>query len=165
MRTRPATIMTIVIAIGLALTTLGVSRALPYTFGGHGDVSSVAQDVWAHGTAISPSLVALIFLGILSLVAMRPTRGGRRAAKWILPVAVAVSLSGLGEPRQADAILLQTLDAVTAGIWALQISLIALILSAIGEVRRPDGQLAATTPPSGPPPYASPSLGRASAAA
>jgi len=136
MRTRPATITTIVIAIGLALTTVGISRQLPYTFGGHGDVSTVAADVWAHGTAISPSLVALIFLGILALIAMRPTRGGRRAAKWIVVVAVAMSLAGLAEPLQAGAILFKSIDAIGVGIWALQVSLIALILSAIGEARR-----------------------------
>jgi hypothetical protein len=140
MRTRPATITTIVIAIGLALTTIGISRRLPYTFGGNGDVSTVAADVWAHGTAISPSLIALIFLGILALVAMRPTRGGRRAATWIVVVAVAMSLSSLAEPLQAGAILFQTIDLVGVGIWALQVSLIALILSAIGEARRRDDQ-------------------------
>ena len=138
MRTRPATITTIVIAIGLALTTVGISRQLPYTFGGNGDVSRVAADVWAHGTAISPSLVALIFLGILALVAMRPTRGGRRAATWIVVVAAAMSLSSLAEPLQAGAILFQSIDLVGVGIWALQVSLIALILSAIGEARRRD---------------------------
>jgi hypothetical protein len=140
MRTRPATITTIVIAIGLALTTVGISRQLPYTFGGHGDVSTVAADVWAHGTAISPSLVALIFLGILALVAMRPTRGGRRAAKWVVVVAAAMSLAGLAEPLQAGAILFQSIDAVGVAIWALQVSLIALILSAIGEARRANDQ-------------------------
>jgi len=138
MHTRPATITTIVIAIGLALTTVGIARQLPYTFGGNGDVSMIAADVWAHGTAISPSLVALNFLGILSLVAMRPTRGGRRAATWIVVVAIAMSLSGLAEPLQLQAILFQSIDPVGVGTWALQVSLIALILSAIGEARRRD---------------------------
>jgi hypothetical protein len=147
MRTRPATIATIVIAIGLALTTLGISRQLPYTFGGNGGVSTVAADVWAHGTAISPSLVALIFLGILALVAMRPTRGGRRAATWIVIVAVALSLSGLAEPRQAGAILLQAIDPIAVGIWALHVSLIALALSAWGEARRRDDQPAGKAAP------------------
>ena len=147
MRTRPATIATIVIAIGLALTTLGISRQLPYTFGGNGDVSTIAADVWAHGTAISPSLVALIFLGILALVAMRPTRGGRRAALWIVVVAAAMSLSGLAEPRQSGAILFQSIDPIGIGIWALHVSLIALILSAIGEARRrPDQEPVEATP-------------------
>jgi hypothetical protein len=136
MRNRPATITTIVIAIGLALTTIGISRQLPYTFGGHGDVSTVASDVWAHGTAISPSLVALIFLGILALIAMRPTRGGRRAAKWIVVVAGAMLISGLAEPLQAQAILFQSIDPVAIAIWALDIALVALILSAVGEIRR-----------------------------
>jgi hypothetical protein len=136
MRTRPAAIATIAIAIGLALTTIGIARRLPYTFGGNGDASSVAADVWAHGTAISPSLVALAFLGLLAAIAMRPTRGGRRASLWIVVVAIAVTLAGVAEPAQQQAILLGTIDAVTAFVWALHLSLIALVLSAWGETRR-----------------------------
>jgi hypothetical protein len=138
MRTRPAAITTIVIAIGLALTTVGIARQLPYTFGGHGDLSTVAADVWAHGTAISPSLVALIFLGIFATIAMRPTRGGRRAATWLAVLAIAMIGSGVAEPLQQQAILFQTIDVVGVGIWALHVTLIALILSAIGEARRRD---------------------------
>ncbi|HLO36701.1 MAG TPA: hypothetical protein VK194_11485, partial [Candidatus Deferrimicrobium sp.] len=70
MRTRPASIATVVIAIGLALTTIGIARVMPYTFGGVGDRSSIAADAWAHGTAVSPALVALVFLGILATIAM-----------------------------------------------------------------------------------------------
>jgi hypothetical protein len=136
MRTRPAAITTIVIAIGLALTTVGIARQLPYTFGGHGDLSTVAADVWAHGTAISPSLVALIFLGIFATIAMRPTRGGRRAATWLAVLAIAMIVSGVAEPLQQQAILFQTIDVVGVGIWALHVTLIALVLSAIGEARR-----------------------------
>ena len=136
MRTRPAAIATIVIALGLALTTIGIARQLPYTFGGNGDISTVAADVWAHGTAISPPLVALIFVGVLAAIAMRPTRGGRRAALWIAVVAIAMVVSGLAEPAQQQAILFGTVDEATPFIWAFHAGLIALILSAVGETRR-----------------------------
>src|SRR5207244_2725077 len=75
MRTRPASIATVVIAIGLALTTIGLARVLPYSFGGVGEKSTIARDLWAHGTAVSPALVALSALGLLAAIAMRPTRG------------------------------------------------------------------------------------------
>ncbi|HEY7131666.1 MAG TPA: hypothetical protein VH440_05405 [Candidatus Limnocylindrales bacterium] len=136
MRTRPAAIATIAIAIGLALTAIGIARRLPYTFGGTGDASRLVADAWAHGTAISPALVALAFLGLLAAIAMRPTRGGRRAALWMVVVGIAVILSGLAEPAQQQAILLGTIDEVTAFVWALHVSLIALVLSAWGETRR-----------------------------
>jgi len=140
MRTRPAAITTIVVAIGLALTTIGIARQVPYTFGGHGDVSTVAADVWAHGSAISPSLVALVFLGIFATIALRPTRGGRRAALWLAILAIAMVVAGLAEPLQQRAIFLQTIDVVSLGILAMHLTLIALALSAIGETRRQDGQ-------------------------
>jgi len=136
MRTRPATISTIVVALGLALTTVGVARQLPYTFAGHGDRSTVAADLWAHGTAISPALVALTFLGILATIAMRPTSGGRRAARWLAVLAAAVSVVGLAEPAQQGALLFAPVDVVTAFAWAFHASLVALILSCVGEVRR-----------------------------
>jgi hypothetical protein len=146
MRTRPAAITTIVIAIGLALTTVGIARQLPYTFGGHGDVSTVAADVWAHGTAVSPSLVALVFLGLFAIIAMRPTRGGRRAVTWLTVLAVAMIVSGVAEPLQQRAIFFQTIDVVGVGIWALHVTLIALALSAIGEARRRGTELEASRP-------------------
>src|ERR1700754_3777079 len=132
MRTRPAAIATIAIALGLALTTIGIARQLPYTFGGNGDTSTVSADAWAHGTAISPSLVALIFLGLLAAISMRPTRGGRRASLWIVVIAVAIALAGVAEPAQQQAILFGTIDEVTLFVWALEVSLIALALSAWG---------------------------------
>src|SRR6478609_1369609 len=46
MRTRPASIATIVIAIGLALTAIGIAHQVPYTFGGAGDVTSLRADLW-----------------------------------------------------------------------------------------------------------------------
>jgi hypothetical protein len=138
MRTRPASIATIVIAIGLALTSIGIARAVPYTFAGVGDRSSIAADVWAHGTAASPSLVALAFLGILAAIAMRPTRGGRRSAAWLAVLAAVLVVTGLLEPAQRNVILVGTVDgALTPLVWALHAGLLALVLSAVGEARRP----------------------------
>lgn len=137
MRTRPASIATIVIAIGLALTTRGVARALPYTVGGVGDRTSIGADLWAHGTAVSPALVALLFVGILAAIAMRPTRGGRRAAAWLAVLAAALVVSGILEPAQRDLILFGTSDvALTPLVYALHVGLIGLVLSSIGEARR-----------------------------
>ena len=137
MRTRPASIATIVIAIGLALTTIGVARVLPYTFGGVGDRSSIGADLWAHGTAASPALVALFFLGLLAATAMRPTRGGRRAGAWLAVLAAALVVAGLSEPTQQQLVLFGTFDAVLSPlVYALHVGLIALVLSAIGEARR-----------------------------
>jgi hypothetical protein len=138
MRTRPATIATIVIAIGLALTSVGLSRGLPYTFAGNGDRSTIASDLWAHGTAVSPALVALFFVGLLAAIAMRPTKGGQRAAVWLTILAIAVSVTGLAESAQQRALLLGTVDLLTPLAWAFHVSLIALALSGIGEVRRPE---------------------------
>src|SRR6478609_2851786 len=121
MRTRPASIATIVIAIGLALTAIGIAHQVPYTFGGTGDVTSLRADLWAHGTAISPAIVALVFLGLFATIATRPTRGGRRAALWL-------------------AILFATVDEAMPFIWAFHAGLIALILSAVGETRRRDDE-------------------------
>ncbi|HEV7810065.1 MAG TPA: hypothetical protein VGO64_05675 [Candidatus Limnocylindrales bacterium] len=136
MRTRPASIATIVIAIGLGLTSTGIAGSLPYTFAGLGGRTTVAADVWAHGTAISPSLVALVFVGLLGAIAMRPTHGGRRAARSLAVLAGAISLVGLAEPAQRDAILFASVDAITVAVWAFHLALIALVLSAVGEARR-----------------------------
>ena len=139
MRTRPASLATVVMAIGLALTAIGIARGLPYSFAGLGDHGTIAADAWAHGTAISPSLVALAFVGILATIAARPTRGGRRAAFWLAVLAVAISAAGSAESAQRDAILFAAIDGATALVWALHVGLVALALSAIGEARRPDG--------------------------
>ena len=144
MRTRPASIATIVIAIGLALTAIGIARQAPYTFGGNGDVTSLRADLWAHGTAISPAIVALVFLGLFAAIATRPTRGGRRAALWLAILAGAMLVAGLAEPAQQQAILFGTVDEATPFIWAFHVGLIALILSAVGETRRRDDDLART---------------------
>jgi len=140
MRTRPASIATIVIAIGLALTAIGLAHRVPYTFGGTGDVTSLRADLWAHGTAISPAIVALVFLGLFATIATRPTRGGRRAAPWLAILAGAILIAGLAEPAQQQAILFATVDEAMPFIWAFHAGLIALILSAVGETRRRDDE-------------------------
>ena len=137
MRTRPATIATVVVAIGLALTSIGLARNLPYTFGGVGDRASISSDLWAHGTAISPALVALAFLGLLAAIAMRPTRGGRRSAAWLAVLAAALVVAGLGETAQRELVLLGTVDPVlTPLVVGFHAGLVALVLSAAGETRR-----------------------------
>jgi hypothetical protein len=136
MRTRPASIATIVIAIGLALTATGIAHQVPYTFGGNGDVTSLRADLWAHGTAISPAIVALVFLGLFATIATRPTRGGRRSALWLAILAAAMLVAGLAEPAQQQAILFGAVDEAMPFIWAFHVGLIALILSAVGETRR-----------------------------
>jgi hypothetical protein len=136
MRTRPASIATIVIAIGLALTAIGIAHQVPYTFGGTGDVTSLRADLWAHGTAISPAIVALVFLGLFATIATRPTRGGRRSALGLAILAGAMLVAGLAEPAQQGAILFAAVDEATPFIWAFHVGLIALILSAVGETRR-----------------------------
>ena len=137
MCTRPASIATIVIAMGLALTTVGVARGLPFTFGGVGSRSAIGADLWAHGTAVSPALVALVCLGLLAAIAMRPTRGGRRSAAWLAVLAAALVVAGVAEPAQQDLLLLGAPDLVlTPAVYGFHAGLLALILSAIGEARR-----------------------------
>ena len=138
MRTRPASIATIVIAIGLALTSIGLARVLPHTVGGVGDRGSIASELWAHGTAVSPALVALIFLGLLAAISMRPTPGGRRGAAWLAVLAATLVVSGLMEPIQQQLVLFGTADpALTPLVFAWHVGLIALILSCAGEARAP----------------------------
>jgi hypothetical protein len=140
MRTRPASIATIAIALGLALTMIGIGRQLPYTFAGHGDRATVAADAWAHGTAVSPALVALAVIGLLAAVSMRPTHGGRRASAWLAVLSGAVATAGLAEPVQQQALLLGSVDALTLFAWGFHASLVALVLSCAGEVRRGPAQ-------------------------
>jgi len=151
MRTRPASIATIVIALGLALTSIGIAHQVPYSFGGQGDVSSIRADLWAHGTALSPAIVALVFLGLFATIATRATRGGRRSALWLAVLAGAMLVAGLAEPAQQRAILFGVVDEATPVVWAFHVSLIALILSAVGETRRrpvePDGARASIAEP------------------
>ena len=136
MRTRPASIVTIAIALGLALTSIGLARSLPYTVGGAGTPATVGADLWAHGSAISPALVALVVAGLLGAIAKRPTRGGRRAASWLAVLAGVLVVAGLAEPAQRDAVLFAANDlVVSALVIAYHATLVALVLSATGEVR------------------------------
>ena len=138
MRTRPASIATVVIAFGLALSSIGLARSLPYTFGGVGDRSTVGGDLWAHGSAVSPPLVALVVMGLLAAIAMRPTRGGRRSSAWLAVLAGALVVTGLAEPVQQQLVLFGSFDAaLTPLVYAFHSSLVAVVLTAIGEVRRP----------------------------
>ena len=152
MRTRPASIATIVIALGLALTSIGLSRSLPYTVGGAGSAATVGADLWGHGTAVSPALVALVVVGLLAAIAMRPTRGGRRAASWLLVLGAVLVGAGLAEPAQRDAALFGANDLVlTTFVLGYHVALIALVLSTLGETRiaKP-----AASPATGPAPLA-----------
>ena len=147
MRTRPASIATIVIALGLALTSIGLARSLPYTVGGAGSAATVGADLWAHGTAISPALVALVVVGLLAAIAMRPTRGGRRAASWLAVLAAVLVVAGLAEPAQRGAALFSANDVVVCAlVLGFHVALIALVLSTVGETRRPasDGEAMVT---------------------
>jgi hypothetical protein len=151
MRTRPASIATVVIAFGLALTAIGLARVLPYTFGGVGEKSTIATDLWAHGTAVSPALVALVVVGLLAGIALRPTRGGRRAASWLAVLSGVLIVAGLAETAQQQVILLGTVDpALTPLVFGFHVGLIALLLSAMGEARRPAVEDEATAAPAGP---------------
>jgi uncharacterized membrane protein YhaH (DUF805 family) len=139
MRTRPASLATIVIALGLALTSIGLARSLPYTVGGAGSPATVGADLWAHGTGLSPALVALVVTGLLAAIAMRPTHGGRRASGWLAVLAGALLVAGLAEPAQRDAILFGANDLVrSAFVIAYHVGLIALVLSTVGEARAGD---------------------------
>src|SRR5690349_12323162 len=138
MRTRPASIATIVIALGLALTSIGLARSLPYTVGGAGSPATVGSDLWAHGSAVSPALVALVVAGLLGAISMRPTRGGRRASSWLAVLGMALVVAGLAEPAQREAILFAGNDLVlTAFVIAYQVALVALVLATVGEARAP----------------------------
>lgn len=136
MRTRPASIATIVIALGLALTSIGLARHLPFTVGGAGSTLTVGADLWAHGSAVSPALVALLMVGLLAAIAMRPTRGGRRASSWLAVLAAILVVAGLAEPAQRDAVLFGANDLIlSAFVIAYHAALVALVLSTVGEVR------------------------------
>jgi hypothetical protein len=77
-----------------------------------------------------------VFLASPATIAMQPTRGGRRAALWLAVLAVAVAVVGLAEPAQRAALLFSRVDEVTVFAWAFHASLVGLVLSCVGEVRR-----------------------------
>ena len=112
--TRTATIATVAIALGLALTAIGMNRALPHEIGGIGSKLTVGADTWASGTAISPPLVFLVVTGLLAAITMRSTRGGARAASWLAVLTVVAIVAGLMEPVQQRIVLFQDHDLLLA---------------------------------------------------
>jgi len=134
--TRHASIATIAIAFGLALTTIGVSRALPHEVGGIGSRLTVAADAWASGSAVSPPLVLLVAVAILAAIAMRETRGGARAASWLAVLASVGIIAGLMEPVQQRIVLFQQPDLLlTALIYASYVTWIALVVASVLRAR------------------------------
>lgn len=134
--TLPASFATIAIALGLALTAVGISRALPYEVGGIGDRSSVAADVWAHGSAVSPPLVMLVIVGLLAAIAARPGRGGARAASWLAVLGSVGIVAGAMEPVQGRILLLQDLDpTLTPLVFGAYAALIGLVVGSVLRFR------------------------------
>jgi hypothetical protein len=134
--TRHATVATIAIAFGLALTTIGISRALPHEIGGMGSKLTVAADAWASGSAISPPLVLLVAVGLLAAIAMRETRGGVRAARWLAVLAGLGIVAGLMEPVQQRILLFQEPDLLLAiTLYASSVAWIALVVACVLRVR------------------------------
>ena len=134
--TRHATIATIAIAFGLALTTIGINRGLPHEIGGIGSHLTVATDAWASGSAVSPPLVLLTAVAILAAIAVRPTRGGVRAAKWLAAIASVGIVAGLMEPFQQRVVLFQEGDPVLAALlYGAYVAWIALVVAAVMRIR------------------------------
>ena len=134
--TRHATIATVAIAFGLALTTIGINRSLPHEIGGIGSRLTVAADAWANGSAVSPPLVLLTAVAILAAIAVRPTRGGVRAAKWLAVLASVGIVVGLMEPFQQRVILFQERDLVLAALlYGAYVAWIALVVACVLRVR------------------------------
>ena len=132
--TRTATIATVAIAFGLALTAIGINRGLPHEVGGIGSKLTVGADTWASGTAISPPLVFLVAVGLLAAITMRSTRGGVRAASWLAVLTVVAIVAGLMEPVQQRIILFQDHDLLLAA--TLYVSYVAWIALAVDAVMR-----------------------------
>src|SRR5262245_31866434 len=136
--TRTASIATVAIALGLALTAIGMNRGLPHEIGGLGSKLTVGADTWANGTAISPPLVFLVVVGLLAAITMRGTRGAARAASWLAAVTVVAIVAGLMEPVQQRIILFQANDPLlTVTLFASYIAWIVLVVAAL--LRRRDG--------------------------
>src|SRR5262245_60350740 len=144
--TRHASIATIAIAFGLALTTIGISRALPHEVGGVGSRLTVAADAWASGSAISPPLVLLTAVAILAAIAMRETRGGARAARWLAVLASIGIVAGLMEPVQQRLVLFQEHDLLlTAILYASYVAWIALVVACVLRAREGAGEASDAT--------------------
>jgi hypothetical protein len=135
MRTRPASIATIVIAIGLALTSIGIARQLPYTFGG---TATPRRSPPTSGPTARRSRRRS------SPCLPRPARRDRDAphprrparAAWLVVLAVAISLSGLAEPAQQGRSSSARSTSSPRSSTHSTSALIALALSAFGETRR-----------------------------
>lgn len=136
--TRTASIATIAIALGLALTAIGMNRGLPHEIGGIGSKLTVGADTWASGTAISPPLVFLVAVGLLAAITMRGTRGAARAAAWLAALTVVAIVAGLMEPVQQRIVLFQANDLLlTVTLYASYVAWIVLVIAAL--LRRRDG--------------------------
>ena len=136
--TRTASIATVAIALGLALTAIGMNRGLPHEIGGLGSRLTVGADTWASGTAISPPLVFLVAVGLLAAITMRGTRGAARAASWLAILTVVAIVAGLMEPVQQRIVLFQGNDLVlTLTLYASYVAWIVLVVAAL--LRRRDG--------------------------
>ena len=133
---RHASIATIAIALGLALTTVGISRGLPHEVGGIGSSLTVAADAWASGSAVSPPLVLLVAVALLTVIAVRETRGGARAASWLAVLASVGIAAGLMEPVQQRVLLFQDTDVLLAVLlYGPYIAWIGLVVAAVLRAR------------------------------
>ena len=140
---RHASIATIAIAFGLALTTVGISRGLPHEVGGIGSRLTVAADAWASGSAVSPPLVLLVAVALLAAIAVRETRGGTRAASWLAVLATIGIVAGLMEPFQQRVLLFQDSDLLLAALlYGSYVAWIGLVVAA--ALRARDGATAET---------------------
>ena len=165
--TRHASIATIAIALGLALTTIGISRGLPHEVGGIGSRLTVAADAWASGSAVSPPLVLLVVVGILAAIAMRSSRGGARSSRWLAVLASVGIVAGLMEPVQQRILLFQEHDLLLAALlYAAYITWIALVVACVLRAREgATDQAPATTAPADEPAAHAPATAAAPAAA
>jgi len=147
-QTRTATIATVAIAFGLALTAIGINRALPHEIGGIGSKLTVGADTWASGTAISPPLVFLVVVGLLAAITMRSTRGGTRAASWLAVLTGVAIVAGLMEPVQQRIVLFQDHDVLLAvTLYASYVAWIALAVAAVMRARDASDSAAPDTSP------------------
>jgi hypothetical protein len=134
--TRHASIATIAIALGLALTTVGISRGLPHEVGGIGSRFTVAADAWASGSAVSPPLVLLVVVALLAALATRATRGGARSAAWLAVLAGVGIVASVMEPVQQRILLFQEHDLLlTSLLWAAYVTWIALVVACVVRAR------------------------------
>ena len=145
--TRTASIATVAIAFGLALTAIGINRGLPHEIGGLGSKLTVGGDTWAAGTAISPPLVFLVAIGLLAAITIRESRGGARAASWLVGLTIIAIVAGLMEPVQQRIILFQEHDLLLAvTLYASYVAWIALIVAALIRRREGANEAAAASP-------------------